>query len=264
MGLQFVYQTIDPNPVAALVAKGKLPPECTAVIEEIREKLAPPDLQSFSMYARNVTSGVWRPKKNKGISALCYKAFCEENNRRTGGVSFIHVTGHSDDTGNDNADERVQWGKGDPPYCRFRSDGSSEGEYLDSPRPKDASVSPPLDLVHPSPSRRMRSAAWGAPFSSNLSTVRQRETDTPSSARSTSLDDDLRARVQSIQAPASSRRTLDFTNATPSPQCSSDPTGSLTGDSNSGDEDAAPTNYLSSPVLFKRLATTAFTRPAQA
>lgn len=108
----------------------------------------------------------------------------------------------------------------------------------------------------------MRSAAWGAPFSSNLSTVRQRETDTPSSARSTSLDDDLRARVQSIQAPASSRRTLDFTNATPSPQCSSAPTGSLTGDSSSGDEDAAPTNYLSSPVLVQTTGNDSFHSPS--
>ena len=28
-----------------------------------------------SMYARNVTSGVWKPKKNKGIGSLCFEAF---------------------------------------------------------------------------------------------------------------------------------------------------------------------------------------------
>ena len=137
-----------------------------------------------SMYARNVTSGVWKPKKNKGIAALCYRAFCDENARRTGGVSFIHVKAHSDNTGNDKADERVQWGKVDGPYCRFRPDGSCEGEYIDSPRPKDDSVLP-TQLVHPSPSRRMRDAVPPLqPFASN---VRQREGDTPSSARLTAL-----------------------------------------------------------------------------
>ena len=49
-----------------------------------------------SMYACNVTSGVWKPKKNKSISARCYDAFCEENKRRKGGIVFIHVKGHSD------------------------------------------------------------------------------------------------------------------------------------------------------------------------
>ena len=48
MSLQFVFQTPDPDPVTALVARGKLPAECAALIEEIREKLAPPDLRPFS------------------------------------------------------------------------------------------------------------------------------------------------------------------------------------------------------------------------
>ena len=29
---------------------------------------------------------------------------------------------------NDHADDRVQWGKGDGPYCRFALDGSYEGD----------------------------------------------------------------------------------------------------------------------------------------
>ena len=33
------------------------------------------------------------------------------------------------------ADERVQWGKENGPYCRFRLDGTSEGNYIDQPRP---------------------------------------------------------------------------------------------------------------------------------
>ena len=48
------------------------------------------------MYARNVTSGVWKPKKkNKGIGSLCFEAFTAENKRRAGGVSFIHVNYNS-------------------------------------------------------------------------------------------------------------------------------------------------------------------------
>ena len=42
-------------------------------------------------------------------------------------VHFVHVKGHSDDGGNDRADELVQWGKGDGPYARLR-DGGGEGE----------------------------------------------------------------------------------------------------------------------------------------
>ena len=64
-----------------------------------------------SMYAHNITRGIWRPKTNKDIASLCNEAFMRENERRKGGVIFIHVKGHSDNKGNDKADERVQWGK---------------------------------------------------------------------------------------------------------------------------------------------------------
>eukprot|EP01052_Picozoa_sp_SAG31_P010129 SAG31_NODE_545_length_14238_cov_15.518849_16_plen_97_part_00 len=39
----------------------------------------------------------------------------------------MHVKGHSDDGGNDRADELVQWGKEDGPYARLR-EGGGEGE----------------------------------------------------------------------------------------------------------------------------------------
>ena len=39
----------------------------------------------------------------------------------------MHVKGHSDDGGNDHADELVQWGKEDGPYARLRN-GGGEGE----------------------------------------------------------------------------------------------------------------------------------------
>ena len=44
--------------------------------------------------------------------------------------TFIHVKGHSDDGGNDRADELVQWGKEPGPYCRMQLNG--EGEEGDS------------------------------------------------------------------------------------------------------------------------------------
>ena len=127
----------------------------------------------------------------------------------------------------------------------------------------------PTQLVHPSPSRRMRDAVPPLqPFASNLSTVRQREGDTPSSARPTALGMHGNFTLGSccVVAPiatvsASCRRALDFTNATPVLQCSSATTGSLTGpltgDSSSDDEEyslafdkAAPTIYSSSSGLI--------------
>ena len=108
------------------------------------------------MYAHNITRGIWRPKTNKDIASLCNETFKRENERRKGGVIFIHVKGHSDNKGNDKADERVQWGKETRPYCRFRTDGSTEGEYIDHPRP---TTSPPTAVMStPSPSFRLYQA----------------------------------------------------------------------------------------------------------
>ena len=78
-----------------------------------------------SMYAANITSGLWKPKTNKGIASLCHEHFLAESERRKGGVHLIHIKGHSDQLGNEKADERVQWGKENGPYCRFRLDGTS-------------------------------------------------------------------------------------------------------------------------------------------
>ena len=72
-----------------------------------------------SKYAKNITTGIWKPRKNTSIGQLCNRLFREEQQRRVGGVHFIHAKGHSGDDGNDHADDRVQWGKGDGPYCRF-------------------------------------------------------------------------------------------------------------------------------------------------
>ena len=119
-----------------------------------------------SMYAANITSGLWKPKTNKGIASLCREHFIAESERRTGGVHLIHIKGHSDQLGNEKADERVQWGKENGPYCRFRLDGTSEGNYIDQPRPTTATPS----LSHPSPSKQLRATADGSlqSYTSNL------------------------------------------------------------------------------------------------
>lgn len=44
-------------------------------------------------------------------------------------MTFVHVAGHSDDRGNDRADELVQWGKSSGPFSRmYPSGGEGEGE----------------------------------------------------------------------------------------------------------------------------------------
>ncbi len=40
-----------------------------------------------------------------------------KNTNSQGGVHLIHIKGHSDQLGNEKADERVQWGKENGPYC---------------------------------------------------------------------------------------------------------------------------------------------------
>ena len=81
-----------------------------------------------SEYAAKVTAGVYSPKKNLTLAEVCQRLYREENARRAGGVRFIHVKGHSGDSGNDRADLLVQWGKGEGPYCRISLASDSEAE----------------------------------------------------------------------------------------------------------------------------------------
>ena len=60
------------------------------------------------MYAANLTVGITKAKANKGVAKLCRDAFIAESARREGGITMIHVKGHSDQIGNDKAHERVQ------------------------------------------------------------------------------------------------------------------------------------------------------------
>ena len=49
--------------------------------------------------------------KNKDLAATCQRLCRNERARRSGGVVFIHVKGHSGDKWNDVADDLVQQGK---------------------------------------------------------------------------------------------------------------------------------------------------------
>ena len=109
-----------------------------------------------SKYAKNITTGVWKPGKNAEIGQRCYEAFTAKNSRRRGGVEMIHVKGHSGNAGNDRADDRVQWGKESGPFCRFNVDGSNhEGDYINAPRPSPRPPSLSPSCVPPSPSLRL-------------------------------------------------------------------------------------------------------------
>ena len=48
----------------------------------------------------------WNARKNKGIAKLCQNALMAENERRPGGVHFVHLKGHSEDKGNDKAENQ--------------------------------------------------------------------------------------------------------------------------------------------------------------
>ena len=129
------------------------------------------------MYVRcNVTRVLWKSKANTGIATLCFEAFKEEHERREGGVVFIHDKGHSNDPGNDKADDRVQWGKADGPYCRFALDGNFEGDYIDQPRPEPQALPTGESPHHPSPSKQFNPLQS---FESNLSLIDTAKNQTP-------------------------------------------------------------------------------------
>ena len=87
---------------------------------------APAVMLYDSGYAANIATGRWKANANEALVAWVQRLLAEvEASGRV--VHWVHVKGHSADGGNDAADERVQWGKGDGPFARLR-DGGGEGE----------------------------------------------------------------------------------------------------------------------------------------
>ena len=82
-----------------------------------------------SEWAAKTTQGIFRARDKSVVECVdwCKGLLAAENERRKGGVCFVHVRGHSDDNGNDRADALVQWGKEDGPYARGY-EGGGEGE----------------------------------------------------------------------------------------------------------------------------------------
>ena len=81
-----------------------------------------------SEYAAKIAQSIYKPKSNLAPVLMVQKLVKEETARRGKGLRFIHVRGHSDDDGNDWADELVQWGKEAGPYCRLPLGGETPEE----------------------------------------------------------------------------------------------------------------------------------------
>ena len=84
-----------------------------------------------SGYAAGATQRTAPMRSNVEAVALNRRLLAEvQRGRRHGSVTFVHVKGHSDDPGNERADELVQWGKGKGPtgqqYKRLDIDGGYE------------------------------------------------------------------------------------------------------------------------------------------
>lgn len=64
-----------------------------------------------SDYAAKIAQGIYKAHKNRALAKSCRRLCTAERQRRAGGVTFIHVKGHSNDRWNDRADALVQLGK---------------------------------------------------------------------------------------------------------------------------------------------------------
>ena len=79
-----------------------------------------------SLYAINMAEGHWDPKANEDLIKRTQDALARVREQRQ--VVLVHVKGHSDDPGNDRADDLVQWGKTSGPYTRYQQNGTGEGD----------------------------------------------------------------------------------------------------------------------------------------
>jgi ribonuclease HI len=72
---------------------------------------APAAIVYDSDYAAKITQGIYKAHKNRPLATSCRRLCAAERQRRSGGVTFVHVKGHSNDRWNDKADALVQLGK---------------------------------------------------------------------------------------------------------------------------------------------------------
>ena len=72
---------------------------------------APAAIIYDSDYAAKITQGIYTAHKNRPLAAACRRLCAAERQRRSGGITFVHVKGHSNDRWNDRADALVQLGK---------------------------------------------------------------------------------------------------------------------------------------------------------
>jgi ribonuclease HI len=94
-------------------------------LRDVDESSTPAAMLFDSCYAANMVTGRWQPNKNIALISWARRLLKEATEGRQ--IHWVHVKGHSEDGGNDRADELVQWGKNEGPYCRLRA-GDGEGE----------------------------------------------------------------------------------------------------------------------------------------
>ena len=111
--------------------------ECCGVAQALMWLLVEPGTDAAvicvdSLYAANESEGYWSAKSSRELVANCQDLLKKVREKRD--VTFVHVKGHSDDVGNDRADELVQWGKTRGPYSRLRNEGKDgEGDGRSQP-----------------------------------------------------------------------------------------------------------------------------------
>eukprot|EP01050_Picozoa_sp_SAG11_P002236 SAG11_NODE_110_length_16199_cov_18.081180_1_plen_282_part_00 len=96
-------------------------------LRDVDESNTPAAMLFDSCYAANMITGRWQPNKNIALISWAWRLLKEVTEDKGRQIHWVHVKGHSEDGGNDRADELVQWGKIEGPYCRLRA-GGGEGE----------------------------------------------------------------------------------------------------------------------------------------
>eukprot|EP01050_Picozoa_sp_SAG11_P043042 SAG11_NODE_20155_length_451_cov_2.562500_1_plen_115_part_10 len=79
-------------------------------LRDVDETNAPAAMLFDSCYAANMITGRWQPNKNIALISWARRLLKEVTEDEGRQIHWVHVKGHSEDGGNDRADELVQWG----------------------------------------------------------------------------------------------------------------------------------------------------------